>query len=195
MFNTYIIIACISISTTAFCQQKLEDKARLIEEYYNKSYNNHDSIKYRKLFFEEFPNNFKELTTLYGFDQKGPLYYQSTHHILFLFNHLNCIKECLYYEKLINIAVKGKWDADAINAFQFGLREHVLKNPILTFELLKKKKDQDIKSFFFFFFDGIHPRWKEIPEELISMKNRFPHLFSLMEQSLREVLKVRGDGH
>lgn len=172
-------------------QTSIEEKAKRLEEYYSKSYSNSDSLKFRQLFFEEFPNSFIEFKTIYDYNYNKPsiLYEVATEHIFILFNNLENIDDSIYYNKLINVAIDGKWNADAIFCFQFGLQKRVLQNPILTYDLLNSRNDKEIKSFFYFFFDSIHPKWKSIPKELKQMKKKSLRIYKLMEQALNEVKK------
>lgn len=172
-------------------QSMIEEKAKKLEEYYSKSYSNTDSLKYRQLFFEEFPNSFIELKSIYDyeFDKPNILVEKAYEHIFLLFNNLDNIEDSIYYNKLINVAIDGKWDADAIFCFQYGLQNRVFQNPELTFDLLYSRNDKEIKSFFYFFFDSIHPKWNDIPKELRPMKKKSVRIYKLMEQALNEVKK------
>lgn len=171
-------------------QKDLKVKAEKLKKYYLKSTSGKEKIKYQKLFFDEFPNTFKELNDLYGFNNDTPaiLYDYYYNHIIGLFAKLNIIDDKMYYQKLISIAIGGKWDADGIGAFQQVLNEYALKNPILIFNILENKNDEEIRSFWYFFFDGPHPD-KNIPKELIKMKVINPKIYALMEEARSDVLK------
>jgi hypothetical protein len=117
-----------------------------------------DSIKYQRLFFASFPDNFTDLNGIFGDDTRendtkfhGAPLYDGYEYISFFFD-LKTIPKKDFYKKIINIAIGGHWDADAVNYFQHGLHRKVLQNTKLTFDLLKVKRDNEIKSFFFFFF-------------------------------------------
>ena len=109
-------------------------------------------------------------------------------HIYELFNNLKVVNDTLYYQKIISIAVGGHWEADAENYFQEGLRNRVIKNSSLTFELLENSSDEEIKSFWYFYFDEPNPD-ENIPKEFNNMKIVSPKIYSLMEVAHKEVLK------
>jgi hypothetical protein len=145
--------------------------------------------RYRKQFFEEFPNSFKELNQLYGYDDhKAAPLYDGHEHIVGLFNNLDEIDELAYYKKIISIAIGGRWDADAVNYFQDGLRNHVLNNPALVVGILKEMDNDKIQSFWYFFFDGAHPE-RQIAEPLKKIKSMNGRIYDLMIRAHTDVLK------
>ena len=163
----------------------------------SKAYDNYikfpDIRMSEKIFFDLFPNTFCELDSIYGFNKKpGPLYFNSADHIVGLFFELKSINEEEYLQKLINISINGHWDADAINYFQTGMRNHVMSNLQLTFILLAQYSDDQIESFFYFFFDGIHPRWKEIPDFFTEYKNEYPNIYQQLEKGFLKAINNNG---
>jgi hypothetical protein len=121
------------------------------------------------------------------------LYFEAVNHILTLFTNINNIDDSQYYRKLINIGVSGKWDVDVITCFQIVLQEKVFAKPELTFNLLEKKTDEEIKSFFYFFFDSVHPNWKGVPKEFQKLKKSNTRVYGLMKVSYDAVmLSVKG---
>jgi len=164
----------------------LKRKAKMLEEYYQKSFEKPNATEYRKLFFVAFPNSFADLESIYGYGQ--PLHERHYDHIMKLFNNLKCIDEREYYTKIINISIGGHWNADAVGIFQDGVQARVLEKPKLAFEILSKRSDEEIKSFFFFFFHGIHPPYRKIPHELGGMLQYYPRVYSLMEEGFKEAL-------
>lgn len=80
--------------------------------------------KWVSKFFCAFPNSFKEMQELFGYDnEKGaaPLYdYPIGNHVIEYFGNLNSIPKDKYYDKYINICTNGIWEADNIReAFGF----------------------------------------------------------------------------
>jgi len=138
---------------------------------------------YRQEFFEEFPNSFKQLMELYGYDfhshKAAPLYNETEKHINELFNNLNDIDKLAYYRKIISISIGGHWDADAVNIFQGGLRQKTLEDPKLIVDVLKTHKESEIISFWDFYFDDAYPA-KLIAEPLQSIKSLDNHLYNIM---------------
>jgi hypothetical protein len=169
---------------------QLKAKAARLQKYYAKAVQGPDTVKYQKLFFEEFPANFRGLERLYGYqDTACILYEKADEHIYTLFNHLVCVPPKAYYEKIIDLAIGGKWDADGISEFQHGLHEHFIKDPAFAFGLLQRKSDNDIESFWVFYFDGPHPPDKA-PDELDGMKTSFPRVHKIMQTALKKVQKA-----
>ncbi len=188
MVRLLIILAflpVIALGQTA----KQKAVARKLKEYYPKSINNSDSLKYQRLFFDSFPNNFSDFKAIY--DHPWSL---DTGQIFFFFE-LENVPERELYQKIINISIGGRWNADAVNFFQSGLRDKVFANPKLTFDLLKNKPDAEIKSFFFFFYHSIHPLYKKIPGELTKMKSYNGRIYRLMEKGLKDALKQSNGRH
>lgn len=156
-----IILFLSATTCIASDKEELLKKANKIKGVYQAFFNANGVVERNKaedLFFELFPSSFSELNSLYGFidGEATPLYNYSEKHIFF-FNEMKSINDTLYYKKLINTSIGGRWDADAIGFFQDGVREHVLKNKKLTEYLLLSYSDKDILSFWVFFFDGPHP--------------------------------------
>jgi len=196
-----LIALTIFLPLFAFSQNtKYNDTAKKLTDYFAKVHGQ-DSAKYQKLFFTAFPDNFTDLNGVYGFNSNindtayhGAPLYDGQEHIFFLFE-LTTIPEKDFYQKILNIAIGGHWDADAVNYFQHGLDNKVLQNPKLTIDLLKVKSDSEIKSFFFFFFHGIHPRYENIPGELHTMKIYDSRIYKLLEQGFKEAISKSGHEH
>ncbi len=166
-------------------------KAKHLQELYMLSTSSSSKTHfYRKQFFNLFPNSFKKLNDLYGYNNgiEAPLYNQVEKHILELFNNLNNINDTLYYKKIVSIAIGGHWDADAVEAFQEGLRKRVLSKPNLVVYLLNEIPDEKIKSFWYFYFDGVHPS-KQIAEPLLKIRTNNLKIYNLMIEAHNDVLK------
>lgn len=147
------------------------------------------SNAYKQQFFDEFPNTFKELNDLYGYnnDTSSILYLESEKHILKLFNNLQNINDTSYYKKIVAIALGGHWDADAINYFQAGLRNRAELKPELITYILKNLTENEIKSFWHFYFDSSHPK-KEIAAPLLKIKSINSKVYTLMLAAHQEIL-------
>ena len=176
------------------------DTAKKLTDYFSKVHGP-DSVKYQKLFFAAFPDNFTDLNGVYGYNSNmedtayhGAPLYDGHEHIFFFFT-LTTIPEKDFYQKIINIAIGGHWDADAVNYFQRGLQTKVLQNPKLTFDLLEPKSDTEIKSFFFFFFHAIHPRYENIPGELQTLETYDRRIYKMLEQGFKEAISKSGHEH
>ncbi|MFA5670287.1 MAG: hypothetical protein WC967_13675 [Balneolaceae bacterium] len=182
------------MSTASFAFQsdviRNTQKVEKLKNYFHKSFEKPDSLKYRNLFFEAFPNSFSELDSLYGYNdgKAGPLYDEGVDHIIVLFNKLDSIPDSIYFEKLINVSFEGSWDADAINYFQHGLHQRSLEKPELLFSLLQNYPDKKVQSFFHFFYDGVHPPFEEIPADFQNLNSQYPTLYSLMKKEFTSAL-------
>jgi hypothetical protein len=172
----------------------LEKRVELLRESYQKyvATKTSDTIIYQEQFFNAFPDNYMDFEAIYGYDEvsdvESPLHKNLIFvgHIDTLFNNLRIIDKNLYYNKLINLSVEAKWDADNGTFLQKGLRQHVYADLSLTTSILSKYNDEDIKSFWYFFFDEPHPNEK-MPNELKNIEDK--RILNLMQQSYRQVQK------
>ncbi|SDT26419.1 hypothetical protein SAMN05216490_2895 [Mucilaginibacter mallensis] len=169
----------------------IKTKAEKLKHLYVLSTASSSDMKdvYKQQFFDEFPNTFKGLNDLYGYENSKPaiLYFESAAHILELFNNLQNINDTLYYKKIISIAINGHWDADAVNYFQHGLRNRTEFKPELIVYILKSLPEEQIKSFWYFYFDGVHPK-KEIADSLLKIKSIDNKVYTLMLAAHQEIL-------
>jgi hypothetical protein len=112
-------------------------------------------------FFNQFPQNFKEIIELYGYtDGVGghPLYKDYEVHINQYFKSINLVNSSLFISKTIDIAQDCIWEADAVNLFQDKLIELILTNTKDVILELNKRDKSNVKSFWEFCFDGSHPK-------------------------------------
>ena len=133
---------------------KLKDKAAKLNELYDK--------KDCKEFVNAFPNNYQEFNELYGYEDEkgGNILYSKTEHINYFFS----CSEVVGIEKLnkiIEVGIDGKWDADNIGEFQDSTYAVVKKYPVETKKILDNLSDEKAASFWYFLFDGPHPSDKE----------------------------------
>ena len=131
-----------------------------------------NSLSNQENYLKIFPSNFKSFNTTFGYEPNKPaeLYKDSYDYISELFA-LDSILMEIKLSKYIDIAIGGKWDADAVNYFQNALHKVVLSNVNELHVILERKTSQEINSFFYFFFNSIHPKFKSIPKEFDSLKN------------------------
>lgn len=144
-------------------------------------------------YFELFPNSFENFEKTFGYEdgKVAPLYFDSHQYVSILFD-LDSIPIEIQIEKWINISIGGHWDADAVNYFQHGLRPRILMNVDLSYEILKKRTNQDIESFFYFFFNEIHPQVKTIPNEFEDLKIYDNVFYKLIEKGNKRAIKDSG---
>ncbi len=152
-------------------------------------------------FFCAFPDSFKGMQNIFGFDDnKGaaPLYdYHNGENMIGYFANLNSISKEIYYEKYINICVDGVWEADNIRE-AFGLADRLINDTEAACSSLSKRADKEIKSVFHFIFDGPHPKneqnertYKELLPKLTKQNER---LGKLLTDSYSKVI-AEDDGH
>jgi hypothetical protein len=150
-------------------------------------------------FFCAFPNSFKGMQNIFGFDDnKGaaPLY-ENGENLIGYFANLNTISKEIYYDKFINICVKGVWEADNIRE-AFGLADKLFDDTEAVCTSLSMRTDEEIKSIFHFIFDGPHPNNeynKEIYYRLSpKMTKQNERLGNLLTESYNKVMTEDG-GH
>lgn len=159
-----------------------------LKAYYDKCHGTTDTLKFKRLFFSSFPNNFNSFDSTYGYDDKKgemPLYNLYEKHINFFCRLVSEQSESERYNKLIRIGIGGHWDADAVNLLQECIVYHINKNPSLALTQLKKFNDKEIKSFWKFFYDGPHPSDTQI-------KKRYSNLYEkikVLDTSIASLMK------
>ncbi len=109
------------------------------------------------VFFNFFPNNFKEFKVYYGYDDysgEGPLYSQYQNHITYFFEIEKKVGSDRFIGKLFGISIDGKWDADAIEFFQEKLSGVLVSEPDIFLKNINKMPDSIARGFWHFVFDG-----------------------------------------
>lgn len=109
-------------------------KSERLKELYVKSISEEDKDEYRLLFFNEFPNTFKEFHKLYGYGVAAgdfsydslsfprPLYRDSYDHISTFFDLDSVLEKDVFCGKLIRLSMGGVWDADAVNYLKHSIQ-------------------------------------------------------------------------
>lgn len=155
---------------------------------YNLLQNNIENIFFERLYFEQFPNSFKELNNLFGYNDSfkgkedlttfGVLYTDSYQYIDAFFS-LKDISKVIFINKLIDICKDGIWKADGIDYFKNKTISFIHSNKEIFFRTLSVRNESDIHGFWKFYFDEIHPL-KSIPAELLFLKNDNIYLYNIM---------------
>ncbi|HAF28642.1 MAG TPA: hypothetical protein DCG75_06300 [Bacteroidales bacterium] len=174
----------------------IKQKAEQLKKSYQKLSSSPYTAKYQQEYFEAFPNAFLLFNKLFGYSDKEPLgeptsdfnspLYNEAYLYVEAFFKLTGIEKTLYYNRIINISINGRWYADGVSHFQHGMKEKVKADINVFCELLSKRSEKEIKSFWYFYFDSPHPI-KEIPEELQKIKEIDSKIFPLMVLALKEV--------
>ena len=188
-----------SIASEARCtnytgNDSLTIKAKKLRRLYLLATNSSNAKMYQRQFFNEFPNTFREFDQLYGYNDKTSkgaiLYKDAEKHLLGLFNNLKSINDTLYYRKIVNIAIGGTWEADAVNFFQYGLINRMESKPGLIVFFLRRMNEKKVKSFWHFYFDEPHPQ-KDIPDALKRIKALNKNIYRLMVKAHKESLMLK----
>ncbi|WP_259017139.1 hypothetical protein [Emticicia fluvialis] len=138
-------------------------------------------------FFKEFPDNFKDFVDLYGYDDStgAKLLYNEDEHIYFLFNapkeYFNALNK-----KAVNVAIGGKWDADAIGFFHEGVNNLIIKHPKEILAILEKKSDKDAAGFWRFAADSAFERYNDNMNYLYTMYEIIKPLNSKQAEILKK---------
>ncbi len=140
-------------------------------------------IKFEKLFFNYFPNNFQKMEN--WLNNNGAKFsikrYEQKGEILSFFNNLTRIDKKKYYTKYINICINGKYEADYIEK-GFGLANKILEDSNHIIPLLNKRTDKEVKSIFKFIIEDA-----EKPDK--DLYNRLYKIFSKKNKRLARLLK------
>lgn len=173
-----------------------KEQADTLSKYFDKN-----QVATDERFFCAFPNSFKEMQVVFGFDDKNgsaPLYdYPNGENMIKYFAKLNSIPKDTYYDKYINICLDGVWEADNIRE-AFGFADRLTNDTEAACLSLAKRTDKEIKSVFHFIFDGPHPKneynekiYTELLPILIKQDER---LGKLLKEAYNKVI-TEDDGH
>jgi|GEM_PF-3101858 len=113
---------------------------------------------YKQAYFDVFPGNFNELFQFFGYQEHparyGILYYDYVNLIPEFFNDFFYYNDTDFYEKMMVVAMGGKWYSEGINMYQQQLRKEIQNNVELSCYVLDKMADDDVMDFWRFYFDG-----------------------------------------
>lgn len=172
------------------------DSTETLKAYYEKAHGTQDTLKFKRLFFSFFPNNFNSFNLIYGYDdEKGemPLYDFYEKHINFFCRLISEQANAASYNKLIRLGIGGHWDADAVNLLQECIVQNINKNPSLALRELKQFNDMEIKSFWRFVYDGPHPGDIEIKKRYNSLYEKIKvsdtTIANLMKNEYEKLIK------
>lgn len=157
-------------------------------------------IDYKTEFFELFPSDFKSYRDLFGYiDSKAmPLSGGSGYKIVTLFYQIESIDKTKKYNKYLDIAYNGVWNAD--NERDFIIVHLLNSDPKGLCEILSLRSDKEIKSIIKFAYDGPHPddpiTMKYFESTLDSVNKYNSRVAVLMKETYDSLLKNScGHGH
>ena len=144
------------------------------------------------VFFNYFPNSFIQFKMYYGFEKNGndfifgPLNNDYYKHVQLFFRSYDYVIPEKFINKLLNIAIGGELQVDAVNILKHNLIEFANKDPNLFCFYLEKRNDIEIESILKFVLSDIHGQTNEAAKQLqISIRkysNRFDNiLFSIQK--------------
>lgn len=186
----------VRIDSSLFKFKNAKEQADTLSKYFDKK-----QLATDEKFFSAFPNSFKEMQEVFGFDDsKGsaPLYdYPNGENMIKYFAKLNSIPKDIYYDKYINICLDGIWEADNIRE-AFGFADRLTNDTEAACLSLAKRTDKEIKSVFHFIFDGPHPKneynEKIYTELLPILTKQDERLGKLLKETYNKVI-TEDDGH
>ena len=176
-------------------QDKTSQKVELLRKYYQETKTGVEGAG--AAFFKHFPNTYKELNAIYGYDlDKGPmpLYNYGKEHVWELFFELKeSIGATRFFDKTFKIAIDGYWQADAISYFQERMRESVEADLDMAMKELSKFQYAQISSIWRFYFDGEYPKsyQKDYDGLLPKVKALNSRIATLLEKSFTKLLSDR----
>jgi hypothetical protein len=141
-------------------------------------------IEYEAELFYSFPSNFHDYKNLFGYVGKKPMpLYSYGFEMVELFYSIESVDKVIRYNKYLDIAFDGVWNADCEQDFIIG---DLLKTDTKDFcEEFSKRSDIEIKSILRFVYDGPHPydpgALKHYTQALDSVKKIDTRIAELME--------------
>lgn len=195
-----IVLRVFILSCFISCSQNKRaidiDKGKDINIAYNNLFKLNDKVKNEQIYFDVFPDNFKDFNSIFGYsfndpnkiEKEGVLYYEAFNYIEAFFK-LNFIEKEMFINKIIDISIDGKWFADGVNYFQHNMKIYLLNNLDSFCKILSLRNEKEIESFFIFYFDGIHT--ESLPKEFDGIKKTNIKLFKIIQKSYNLSLKIK----
>lgn len=185
-----------NVNVNQYKELKSGEYTEQLKNAYQKLSSSPSKLEYQQEYFDFFPSTFTTFNNLFGYsnndpwgnsinDFSSPLYNEAETYI-FTFFSLDRIDKVLFYNRIINISINGRWYADGVNYFKHNLEDTIKKNKDYFFTILSKRSDKEIKSFWYFYFDGPHPI-NTFPTEFDEVKVKDTRMYTLMVESLKSV--------
>ncbi|MCV9926934.1 SH3 domain-containing protein [Flavobacterium sp. LS1R49] len=112
--------------------------------------------KNEKKFIESFPGNFEDFKSTFGWNDKldkpNPFYEDANEYTDYFFKLVSQPKYDIYKEKIINISINGKWEADGVNYFHKKMQA-ITETDKGFVSLLNGLNESKVNSFWNFYFD------------------------------------------
>lgn len=187
-----IVIALIGLLLfgKGYAQHFLRASDRKLDSLYRVLVEEPESVQKQQEFLDCFPDNFEEFQKTYGYNprssKKSSMYAVGEEHVYKGLAQLGKLPDTLYYTKLINLSIGGRWRADAVSALQETVRKKALKKPRLLFGLLLRYSQEKIYSFWYFYFNSLYPLEGGIPATFLQMKSDYPKVYQELLRGFKD---------
>jgi hypothetical protein len=186
-----IMIRTYSLLFLLFCAAMLAAQNNVDTLRLNSSYRElvryPKSVEIQKEFLDAFPDTWKSFLRTYDFYPKGDLtmYKLGYDHIVNgLGKLITLLPDSVYCDKLIELSIGGRWEADAPNYLQMVVRQTMQKKPEVMFQRLSLLWQGDIFPFWYFFFHSLYSTKEDIhlySELHDKMQKKYPMIVKDME--------------
>ena len=184
-----VILSCLLVSIGRG-QEFLRPYDRQLDSVYRLLIAEPESLERQQAFFEMFPKNFEDLDHTYYFDpgpyKEDPMYSLADEHLLNGFAKLNKIADTLYYKRLIDLSIDGRWATDGIAVFQKILHKKSQEKSDLLFYLLSTYPEEKVYSFWYFYFNSLYPSKEGIPACFTALKGKYPKICQILEKAFKD---------
>jgi len=184
--HTLLVVLLLLLSSLGYAQK---ETVKILKDSYKKGFvrKTNDSLYYQKMFFTEFPSNFKSFKELYGYNdltgKNAPLSDVALDHINHLFR-LKSIDRNLVIKKVVSIAINASYQVDGINYFNSNFISLVSTQTKPFIEILDTHNNIEITSVWAFYFDYENSfDRKKSYDELMKLVAPFdPNMISLIKK-------------
>lgn len=185
MIRTYLLLLLLFCATILSAQNNV-DTLRLNSSY-RELVRNPKSEELQKEFLNAFPNTWKSFLRTYDFypEKDLTMYKLGYDHIVNgLGKLITLLPDSVYCDKLIELSIGGRWEADAPNYLQMVVRQTMQKKPEVMFQRLSLLWQGDVFPFWYFFFHSLHSTKEDIclySELYNKMQRKYPMIVKDME--------------
>lgn len=149
IYSFYLLLFCAAI----LAAQNNVDTLRLNSSY-RELVRNPKSAELQKESLDAFPSTWKSFWGTYDFypEKDLTMYELGYDHIVNgLGNLITLLPDSVYCDKLIELSISGRWEADAPNYLQMVVRKTMQKKPEVMFQRLSLLRQRDVFPFPVFF--------------------------------------------
>lgn len=185
MIRTCLLLLLLFCATILSAQNNV-DTLRLNSSY-RELVRNPKSEELQKEFLNAFPNTWKSFLRTYDFypEKDLTMYKLGYDHIVNgLGKLITLLPDSVYCDKLIELSIGGRWEADAPNYLQMVVRQTMQKKPEVMFQRLSLLWQGDVFPFWYFFFHSLHSTKEDIclySELYNKMQRKYPMIVKDME--------------